>query len=270
MTDLSIVAAPASFLRQAAKSLVRRIPAIRRLIRQRDDLLRERKSQFHFVEEYEQLVSYLMATMPIDEAMAAAVGGVADYEATGRVERDLLIWAGLRDGMSIVDIGCGSGRLAHMLGQSVNVEYLGTDIVQALLDYAKRKSPPNYAFLLHREMSVPAPDRSADFVTAFSVFTHLLHSESYLYLEDIRRVLKPDGKVVFSFLEFADAHHWPAFESEIEARQTGRPTVLNTMIERSAIECWADRLGYIVERFVDGTAAPWQLWQALAILRLKD
>ena len=38
-------------------------------------------------------------------------------------------------------------------------------------------------------------------ILAFSVFTHLLHEESFIYLEDFKRVLKPGGSVVFSFLE---------------------------------------------------------------------
>jgi ubiquinone/menaquinone biosynthesis C-methylase UbiE len=230
-------------------------------------------AQFHFVEDYERVVAQLIATMPIDDAMSAAVGEVGTYLKIGAIERDLLIWAGLKAGMSIVDLGCGSGRLAHALGQSVNVEYLGIDIIQSLLDYAKSKSPPHYIFKVHRQLSIPTSDRSADFVTAFSVFTHLLHSESYLYLQDIRRVLKPNGKLIFSFLEFADPNHWPAFARDIETRRANGAVVVSalvTMIERNAIKCWAERLGFTVERIVDGNNAPWgtgPLGQSIAILR---
>ena len=58
--------------------------------------------------------------------------------------------------------------------------------------------------MLNRALYIPAPDACADMVCAFSVFTHLLHTETYLYLEDIRRVLRPGGRLVFSFLEFAN------------------------------------------------------------------
>lgn len=261
-------------IRQVAKTVMRQIPAVDRLIRERDDLVHllalKQKSKFHFVEDYERMVAHLIATMPIDDAMAAAVGGA--FLEIGKIECDLLKWAGLRDGMSVIDLGCGSGRLAHILGQRVNVEYLGIDIVQTLLDYAKSKSPPHYKFKLHRELDIPAADHCADFVTAFSVFTHLLHSESYLYLEDIRRVLKPAGRLVFSFLEFSEPSHWKTFSAEVEARRGRVATpVLNTLIERNAIEKWAFHLGYKVECFVGAREAPWRtapLGQTLAILRL--
>jgi ubiquinone/menaquinone biosynthesis C-methylase UbiE len=225
--------------------------------------------RYHFVGNYERWVNELIATSPLDEAVSIAVGGA--YEQTGRIECDLLVWAGMKDGMSMIDFGCGCGRLASQLHRRVNVDYLGIDIIQPLLDYAARKSPPHYRFIQHRGLSIPAPDASADILAAFSVFTHMLHSETYIYLEDIRRVLKPSGKLVFSFLEFADPGHWVHFAGEVESRRAdgATPFMLNQTIERDAIRLWAKKLGYTVERFVDGGAAPWgssPLGQALVIL----
>ncbi|MFN2202067.1 MAG: class I SAM-dependent methyltransferase [Caldilineaceae bacterium] len=225
-------------------------------------------AEFHFVEDYERVVEELLRTYPIDEAMERAVGG--QYERLGKIETDLLCWAGLRDGMTLVDVGCGSGRLAHAISKVRHIEYIGTDIVQSLLDYAKTKSPPHYQFKLHRSLSVPIPDASCDFVCAFSVFTHLLHEESYLYLEDARRALRPGGAVVLSFLEFGDPSHWVAFEGAVEGQRTRTRPHLNTFIERGALDAWANHLGFLREEFVSGSEAPWRgepLWQSLAILR---
>jgi ubiquinone/menaquinone biosynthesis C-methylase UbiE len=205
----------------------------------------------------------------VDEAMAVAVGG--DFESVGITERAAMRHAGLRDGMALIDFGCGSGRLAWALGQAMRIDYLGIDVVQALLDYARGKSPPGYRFLLSRALRIPAPDASADMVSAFSVFTHLLHTETYIYLEDIRRVLRPGGKLVFSFLEFANPEHWLVFSGTIEAQRHSTLPHLNQFIERNAIELWCARLGYVLEGFVAGSDAPWgdtpPLWQSLAILR---
>ncbi len=226
-------------------------------------------ADFHFVQDYEKLVADLVATRPIDEAMAVAVGG--DFESVGRIELAAVRHAGLRDGMAIIDLGCGSGRLAWALGQTMRVDYLGIDIVQALLDYARGKSPPSYRFMLNRALRIPAPDASADMVAAFSVFTHLLHAESYLYLEDIRRVLRPGGVCVFSFLEFADPRHWLVFSGTVDAQRRSAAPHLNQFIDRGAVALWCDKLGYMLDGFVDGDAAPWHeappLWQSLAILR---
>lgn len=226
-------------------------------------------AEFHFVQDYEKLIADLVATRPIDEAMATAVGG--DFESIGAIERAAVRHAGLRDGMALIDFGCGSGRLAWALGQAMRIDYLGIDVVQALLDYARSKSPPGYRFLLNRTLHIPAADASADMVSAFSVFTHLLHTETYIYLEDIRRVLRPGGKLVFSFLEFADPAHWLVFSGTVEAQRHSAAPHLNQFIERNAIALWCERLGYVLEGFVSGADAPWgdapALWQSLAILR---
>jgi SAM-dependent methyltransferase len=228
-----------------------------------------RMADFHFVADYEALVANLVATRPIDEAMAAAVGG--DYERTGRIEAAIVRHFGLRDGMSLVDLGCGSGRLAWALGQTMRIDYLGIDIIEAFLEYARKKSPRTYRFVLNRTLGLPAPAASADMVAAFSVFTHLLHAETYLYMEDIRRVLRPGGRLVFSFLEFANPEHWLVFEGTVNAQRDSTAPHLNQFIERNAIDLWCEKLGYEREAFIDGADAPWgdapNLWQAIAVLR---
>ncbi|SEI42831.1 class I SAM-dependent methyltransferase [Paraburkholderia diazotrophica] len=208
-------------------------------------------AQFHFVEDYEKFVSQLVKTYPIDEAMAMAVGG--NFEHTGRVETNLLLHAGLCDGMKVFDLGCGSGRLAVSLSKSgINLQYMGTDVVQALLDYAKSKTPSHFEFKRHLDISIPAADASIDIACAFSVFTHLLHYETYLYLEDMRRALKPGGLIVFSFLEFAEKGHWHVFESTVDAQRVKQVGHLNTFIERNAIQAWAEHLKLEVVQFIDG------------------
>jgi len=152
----------------------------------------------------------------------------------------------------------------------MNIEYTGIDIVQALLDYAKSKSPGDYKFLLHRSLSIPVANNSCDFVCAFSLFTHLLHAESYIYMEDIKRALKPGGKLVFSFLEFPSESHWRVFEATVEAQKRHSSSHLNTFIERSVINIWSEKLGYQVEGYISDTEAPWNgspLGQSIALLK---
>src|SRR5262249_41320835 len=154
----------------------------------------------HFVQSYERLVDELLKQHPLDEAMSRAVGG--SYEHGGAIEADILTELGLTTGTRIIDLGCGSGRLSTALGGrfATSIDYLGIDIVQSMLDYAAAKAPPTYRFVLHRDLSIPAPNETADFVVAFSVFTHLRTSETLAYLADAKRVLRPGGAVVFSFL----------------------------------------------------------------------
>lgn len=212
-------------------------------------------AQFHFVEDYEKHVQNLIAAHPIDEAMALAVGG--DYDGVGKIETAILKASGLKTGMSVFDLGCGSGRLAATLGKEkgLKIDYIGTDVVQDLLDYAVTKTPPHFRFLRHQALSVPAENSSIDIACAFSVFTHLLHHETYIYIEDMKRTLKPGGKIVFSFLEFSADNHWNVFEATVNGARHATAPHLNQFIERNAIRLWAERLGLKVERFVNSTEA---------------
>jgi SAM-dependent methyltransferase len=227
-------------------------------------------SEFHFVEDYERLVRQLVAKYPIDEAMSLAVGGF--YHELGPVLAEILIQCGLKNGMALVDLGCGSGRAAKYLSARLEIDYLGIDIVKRLLDYAASVCPKHYRFKRHRELSIPAQDASADMVCAFSLFTHLLHDETCIYLEEAHRILKPGGKVVMSFLEFADPNHWAVFWPTVENRKRKARVPLNMFIERNAIDVWCSHLGFERTEFVGASEPRWlgkPLGQALAVLCKK-
>ena len=224
-------------------------------------------AQFHFVEDYEKLVAKLVQTRPIDQAMSEAVGG--GYEIFGKIEAQLLIQSGLKNGMRLVDLGCGSGRLSTALHSSMDISYLGIDIVQALLDYAKSKAP-SYEFILNRQLMIPQSDNSVDMVSAFSLFTHLLHAETYIYMGESLRILKPNGRLVFSFLEFADPGHWEVFSQTCGATKKEILPHLNMFIEKSVISLWAEKLGFVVDQFLSRSCPIVDahcLGQSIAVLR---
>jgi len=208
--------------------------------------------QPHYVRDYRDMAAFLIGNRPtLDEAMSEAVGG--HYDLVGQAELDLLTSLGLKGGSSIIDIGCGSGRLATAAARrfGTNISFTGTDVVQEFLDYARSKCPPNFHFVLHTDLSVPAAAGTADFVTAFSVLTHLLPHESYIYLEDMRRALSPGGKIVFSFLECA--LHWPIFERRVAEHRANIRSVMVTFLEQPMIDAWAAHLGLKIECYLRGT-----------------
>ncbi len=72
-------------------------------------------------------------------ALQLAIGGDSpqSFAAIGSMQRDLLAWYGLRQDSSLVDVECGSGRLAvHLVDWLLRGSYLGIDVVQQLLDHA--------------------------------------------------------------------------------------------------------------------------------------
>lgn len=226
-------------------------------------------AKFHFVEDYERYVRQLMKRHPLDEAMSIAVGG--RYDEIGRIECAIMRHAGLRDGHRLVDFGCGSGRLAVSLAREVRIDYLGLDVVKPLIDYARTRCPADYRFALNTTLALPPENASVDYFAAFSIFTHLLHTETYIYLEEMLRCLKPGGMVVCSFLEFAIGPHWEVFSQTVEQQRISMVPHLNQFTERNQIALWAERLGYASVDFIDGTSAPWPsgevLGQSIALLR---
>jgi tRNA G46 methylase TrmB len=151
-------------VRSAARVVARQIPRINALIEQRDSLVKEntvlkqqidrmqspdeasRRRHKHFVEDYQRYVRHLIATHPIDDAMSAAVGG--SYDKVGTIEVEILRDCGFKETHSLIDLGCGSGRLAKHIGQNVpHLNYLGIDVVPELLAYAAKQSPSLYRTL---------------------------------------------------------------------------------------------------------------------------
>ena len=68
-------------------------------------------------------------------------------------------------------------------------------------------------------------------------------------------MLKPGGKIVFSFLEFTQPAHWAVFAATLHNERNGIESPLNVFIERSAITVWAEHLGMQVEKFLGGSEA---------------
>ena len=189
---------------------------------------------------YEEHVASLRREFGGDEAMRRAIGG--DFVAIGRLEYHLLRSLGLADGHLVVDVGCGSGRLACQLAAYPGIRYVGCDVVAALLDHAKRLSGrSDWLFIKTDGSKIPCENGAADFVCFFSVFTHLFHEQSYRYVQDAARVLKPRGLLVLSFLEFEVPMHWKIF---IEmANETTGSNHHNQFIDRYAIRAWSEHAG---------------------------
>lgn len=202
-----------------------------------------------FLSSYKRHVQNLLGDQPEEQAMSLAVGG--DFEAVGLLEYYLLLQQGLKPADTVVDVGCGSGRLAYQLRNYLSGLYVGIDVVPELFQYAARLCDrPNWKFYAAPGLKIPEPDNSADFICFFSVFTHLLHEETFKYLEDARRVVKPGGKIIFSYLEFAIPSHWFIFKSSLAA--IGQDAVLNQFISRDAIMAWAERLKLSIAEISDG------------------
>jgi SAM-dependent methyltransferase len=203
-----------------------------------------------FVKTHRQLFRTLHDSHSLDDAAKLSVGG--EFDATGLLLRETVIHHGLRPGDYLIDVGCGAGRLAKPLAQYLQGKYLGIDVVPPLVDYARRLvARPDWRFEIASGLKIPEADEKADMVCFFSVFTHLLHEESFVYLREARRVLRPGGKIVFSFLDFRMDDHWSIFETNVKDVGIGAQPI-NAFMSADMFPVWARHLDLELETVRDG------------------
>jgi SAM-dependent methyltransferase len=158
------------------------------------------------------------------------VGG-GDFRAVGRAFlghfRNI---GGLGPEDRILDVGCGTGRMAiPLLGYAGGRgEYTGFDICRPAIDWCARNISsrnPRFRFFHadiynleynpHGTVSAdafrfPCEDGGVDFAFATSVFTHMHAGEVRRYLDELRRVLRPGGRALVTFFIFEDSPSLPA------------------------------------------------------------
>lgn len=188
-----------------------------------------------------------------EEAARMAVGG--DFETVGRLLLETVIHHGLQPHHYLIDVGCGSGRLAQPAAEYLKGRYLGIDVVPELIEYARRNVVrPDWRFEIAKGLTIPERDETADMVCFFSVLTHLLHEESFLYLREAKRVLKPGGRIVFSFIDFSVDGHWPIFETSLSDVGIGAQP-MNVFISPDMLRQWAKHLEMEIETIRNGDEA---------------
>src|SRR5262249_28613851 len=115
-------------------------------------------------------------------AMEHAIGG--GFDSVGPIELALLRHYGLRPDDSLIEVGCGPGRLSNPLASYLRGRYLGIDLVPDLVQHAQKTAGrTDWRFEIIDHIEIPEVAERTDMVCFFSVFTHMLHEQSYWYLE---------------------------------------------------------------------------------------
>ena len=206
-----------------------------------------------FVEDYRKLVDRLVGSNPIEEAMTLAIGG---NDAFGDLELAILDTYGLTEDSYVIDVGCGSGRLTRRFAKMAKVRYLGTDVNERLIAFAQMTAKrSDFRYALVDSTRIPEQDNQADLVAFFSVGTHMMNEEFYLYLGEARRVLKPGGRIVFSFLDIQTPQGRSVMTQTAEVVGAGhRLEHLNVFMGRDDMPAWADFLAMELVDVVPGDA----------------
>jgi SAM-dependent methyltransferase len=146
----------------------------------------------------------LVLPSPRLRVLVAGTAEVDVFVRTGEVHagylRELLARAGrpIRGLDSILDFGCGCGRIARWFSDLPRTQINGCDYNDALVAWCRQ----NLAFMHTSKTALypplPYADESFDFLYAYSVFTHLSVNLTDLWMRELRRVVKPGGLVWFT------------------------------------------------------------------------
>ncbi|MEY2399190.1 MAG: hypothetical protein QOJ00_2364 [Actinomycetota bacterium] len=207
-------------------------------------------------DRYERLYEEHARSLPRESSI-----GDGDFDQIGKLELTVLKMAGLRPDSSLLDFGCGTGRLAvQAIPFLVGGTYVGTDIAETMLVHARELTasltgPQSVQFVHQTDENFPVPDHSVDVICAFSVFTHMEHEDSLRYLRAAHRVLRPGGAFVLSCLPI----HLEAARNIFEASAAFDPEsrwkqVRNVVTSVELFETVSAMAGWDAERWIDGAA----------------
>lgn len=98
---------------------------------------------------------------------------------------------------TILDFGCGVGRISKQMA-SMSAEVIGADTNQQMINVAVKNSgdEKNLSYYQLTAFNIPLADKYFDCTFSHWVFQHINDSESVLWLKEIKRTLKSDGRIV--------------------------------------------------------------------------
>ena len=154
---------------------------------------------------------------------------------------ELILWMGISRGITIADIGCGTGYctvpLAALAGEKGLV--FACDISQEMLDSLREKIEKwdigNISAKLSQESSLPIEDNSVDFVF-LSMLLHEIDSPAS-FLSEIKRILRKGGRIGVVDWEKLESEVGPPIDERVSMAEAvamlageGLSTIKNEMI----------------------------------------
>jgi SAM-dependent methyltransferase len=147
---------------------------------------------------YEELWKPLTVTEAIAEIYNTT--DVESFERGGRLDFDWLA-PFLSESTTVLDFGCGIGRVARYVAPACK-EIWAVDISARMLELATRrmKDYTNVHYVRSQDTRIPdVPTASIDLVYSLLVLQHVEREDAFLLLEELRRVLRRDGRAVLTF-----------------------------------------------------------------------
>ena len=167
---------------------------------------------------------------------------------TTPVAARLVRFAGAAPGETVLDVGCGTG-VAAITAARAGARVSALDLTPALLDHARENGRiagyPDIAWTEGDAEALPYPDASFDVV--LSQFGHIFAPRPAVAVAEMRRVLKPGGRVAFA--TWPPEHFVGRMFAFVGSKSPPPPPGVAPPPQ------WGD-IARITERLADGFAAP--------------
>lgn len=161
----------------------------------------------------EKLLEWAHA-VPKDAELRAAISPIPPVKLrslTAAPEEEVFLWTGLIDlanffsiydrlgqrpsgrPLSVLDFGCGCGRMTRYLNMMENTQAYGVDINPDLVAWCQKNLAKVRTTRNRQQPPMDCAPASIDIAYSLSIFTHLPEDRIQEWLTDVARVLRPGG-----------------------------------------------------------------------------
>ena len=133
-----------------------------------------------------------------------------DLKTDGNLVESQALWAGIKPGMRVADLGYGSGKTSIHLHKLVqpNGQVVGVDFAEERIRYAKKHYNKKGIEYICRDIRTPLEDLGMfDFIWVRFVLEYH-RSKSFDIVKNITRILKPGGILCLIDLDYNCLNHY--------------------------------------------------------------
>lgn len=177
-------------------ALLRKLPQVRDLIKERDDLREALRRTDYLPVPPTHLMRRVSGGGQVDKFLGIGRTICGDIMALINLADDTKTWLSFE---SILDFGCGCGRVTRFLPRGLDVS--GVDIDDEAINWCQENLSSVATFKSNKpDPPLDYSDQTFDFIYCISVFTHLPLEMERAWIKELKRVLRPDGWLLISTL----------------------------------------------------------------------